>query len=80
MKNDRKKIRFVRLRSGQSLRALGRLICCPRRGQNGIGAGDRNRGQGQHPCTPFDPSVKVNTAISFISMNESLVFIGLVLM
>ena len=28
------------------------LICCPRRGQNGIGAGDRNRGQGQYPCTP----------------------------
>ena len=28
------------------------LICCPRRGQNGIGAGDRNRGQGQYACTP----------------------------
>ena len=28
------------------------LICCPRRGQNGIPTGDKNQGQGQHPCTP----------------------------
>ena len=34
------------------------LICCPSRGQNGIGAGDRNRGQGQYACTPIFSSAQ----------------------
>ena len=49
------------------------LICCPRRGQNGIGAGDRNRGQGQSACTPIEvENTDVNIVRNLIPMRNHM--------